>query len=114
MEYRGVRTLRVMLVIGARPQIVKSAPIIHEASKDAEVKFQLVHTEQRYARATQLATFHMFLFLGNHKVDGYRNTQENYSLENQIRWYNIQISSVTKKDIQHSGGSSLQTCNLGL
>lgn len=37
-----------MLVIGARPQIIKSAPIIHEASGDAEVEFQLVHTGQHY------------------------------------------------------------------
>jgi len=37
-----------MLVIGARPQIIKSAPIVYEASKDAEVEFQLVHTGQHY------------------------------------------------------------------
>ncbi len=37
-----------MLVIGARPQIIKSAPIIHEASKDAEMEFQIVHTGQHY------------------------------------------------------------------
>jgi len=37
-----------MLVIGARPQIIKSAPIIHEASKDAEIEFQIVHTGQHY------------------------------------------------------------------
>jgi len=37
-----------MLVIGARPQIIKSAPIIHEASKDDEIEFQVVHTGQHY------------------------------------------------------------------
>jgi len=37
-----------MLVIGARPQIIKSAPIVHEASKHAEMEFQLVHTGQHY------------------------------------------------------------------
>ena len=37
-----------MLVIGARPQIIKSAPIIDEASKDAEIEFQIVHTGQHY------------------------------------------------------------------
>ena len=37
-----------MLVVGARPQIIKSAPIVHEASGDAEVEFQLVHTGQHY------------------------------------------------------------------
>jgi len=37
-----------MLVIGARPQIIKSAPIIHEASKDSEIDLQIVHTGQHY------------------------------------------------------------------
>jgi len=37
-----------MLVIGARPQIIKSAPIIHEASREAEMEFQIVHTGQHY------------------------------------------------------------------
>jgi len=37
-----------MLIIGARPQIIKSSPIIHEASKDAEIEFQIVHTGQHY------------------------------------------------------------------
>jgi len=40
--------VKVMLVIGARPQIIKSSPIIHEASKDAEIEFQIVHTGQHY------------------------------------------------------------------
>ena len=40
--------MQVVLVVGARPQIVKSAPIIHEASKDAEIGFQIVHTGQHY------------------------------------------------------------------
>jgi UDP-N-acetylglucosamine 2-epimerase (non-hydrolysing) len=37
-----------MLVVGARPQIIKSAPIIHEAQKHKEVELQLVHTGQHY------------------------------------------------------------------
>ena len=37
-----------MVVIGARPQIIKSAPIVHEASKDTELALQLVHTGQHY------------------------------------------------------------------
>jgi len=40
--------MKVMLVIGARPQIIKSAPIIREASRDAEIALQLVHTGQHY------------------------------------------------------------------
>ena len=37
-----------MLVIGARPQIIKSAPIIHEALEDDEIELQIVHTGQHY------------------------------------------------------------------
>jgi UDP-N-acetylglucosamine 2-epimerase (non-hydrolysing) len=37
-----------MLVIGARPQIIKSAPLIHKASKDVEIDLQIVHTGQHY------------------------------------------------------------------
>jgi UDP-GlcNAc3NAcA epimerase len=40
--------VEVVLVVGARPQIVKSAPIIHEASGDTEIGFQIVHTGQHY------------------------------------------------------------------
>ena len=40
--------MKVMLVIGARPQIIKSASIVHEASNDAETEFQIVHTGQHY------------------------------------------------------------------
>ncbi len=40
--------MKIALVIGARPQIIKSAPIVHEASGDVEVEFQLVHTGQHY------------------------------------------------------------------
>jgi UDP-N-acetylglucosamine 2-epimerase len=37
-----------MLVVGARPQIIKSAPIVHEARKYGEIELQLVHTGQHY------------------------------------------------------------------
>lgn len=40
--------MRLMLVVGARPQIIKSAPIIHEAGKQDEIELQLVHTGQHY------------------------------------------------------------------
>jgi len=37
-----------MLVLGARPQIIKSAPIIHEALKKSEINLQIIHTGQHY------------------------------------------------------------------
>jgi UDP-N-acetylglucosamine 2-epimerase len=40
--------MKLMLVVGARPQIIKSAPIIHEVLKRSEIEFQLVHTGQHY------------------------------------------------------------------
>jgi len=40
--------MKLMLIIGARPQIIKSAPVIHEAQKRSEIEFQLIHTGQHY------------------------------------------------------------------
>ncbi len=40
--------MKIVVVIGARPQIIKSAPIIHEALKVADVELQIVHTGQHY------------------------------------------------------------------
>lgn len=40
--------MRLMLVVGARPQIIKSAPIIREAQKHNEIELQLIHTGQHY------------------------------------------------------------------
>jgi len=40
--------MKLMLIIGARPQIIKSAPIIHEALKKSEIELQIVHTGQHY------------------------------------------------------------------
>jgi UDP-GlcNAc3NAcA epimerase len=40
--------LHVVLVIGARPQIVKSAPLIHLAAQNSEVNFDVIHTGQHY------------------------------------------------------------------
>ena len=38
----------VKLVLGARPQIIKSAPLIHLASGDRQVLFSIIHTGQHY------------------------------------------------------------------
>jgi UDP-N-acetylglucosamine 2-epimerase len=40
--------MKLMLVIGARPQIIKSAPVIHEALEKSEIQLQLIHTGQHY------------------------------------------------------------------
>ncbi len=40
--------MKLMLIVGARPQIIKSAPIINEARKHREIELQLVHTGQHY------------------------------------------------------------------
>jgi UDP-N-acetylglucosamine 2-epimerase (non-hydrolysing) len=40
--------MKLMLVLGARPQIIKSAPLIREASTKSEIELQIVHTGQHY------------------------------------------------------------------
>jgi UDP-N-acetylglucosamine 2-epimerase len=40
--------LHVILVLGARPQIIKSAPLIQLATKSSEIRFDVVHTGQHY------------------------------------------------------------------
>ena len=40
--------MRITLVVGTRPQIIKSAPLIHLASKDEQIRLQIVHTGQHY------------------------------------------------------------------
>ena len=40
--------MNVALVIGTRPQIIKSAPIINEAAKHPDFQMQIVHTGQHY------------------------------------------------------------------
>jgi UDP-N-acetylglucosamine 2-epimerase len=40
--------LHVILVLGARPQIIKSAPLIHLATQSKEIHFEVVHTGQHY------------------------------------------------------------------
>jgi len=40
--------MKLMLVLGARPQIIKSAPIVHEALRKSAIELQLIHTGQHY------------------------------------------------------------------
>jgi UDP-N-acetylglucosamine 2-epimerase len=37
-----------MMVLGARPQFIKSAPVIHEFLKKTDVELQLIHSGQHY------------------------------------------------------------------
>lgn len=43
-----LRKANVALVLGARPQIIKSMPLIHLLNKDKQVELSLVHTGQHY------------------------------------------------------------------
>ncbi|MEM1540395.1 MAG: UDP-N-acetylglucosamine 2-epimerase (non-hydrolyzing) [Candidatus Bathyarchaeia archaeon] len=38
----------IILVLGARPQIIKSSPFIHLASKDKQIYLSVIHTGQHY------------------------------------------------------------------
>ncbi|MEM3700271.1 MAG: UDP-N-acetylglucosamine 2-epimerase (non-hydrolyzing) [Candidatus Bathyarchaeia archaeon] len=40
--------MNITLVLGARPQIIKSAPFIHLASKDEQTSLSVIHTGQHY------------------------------------------------------------------
>jgi UDP-N-acetylglucosamine 2-epimerase len=40
--------LHVILVLGARPQIIKSAPLIHLATQSNKIHFEVIHTGQHY------------------------------------------------------------------
>ncbi len=43
-----METVNAILVLGARPQIIKSAPFIHLAGKDEKINLEIVHTGQHY------------------------------------------------------------------
>lgn len=42
------RALKVMIVLGARPQFVKSAPVVHEFLRRRKIELQLIHSGQHY------------------------------------------------------------------
>jgi len=50
--------MQLMLIIGARPQIIKSVPVIHEARRHRELELQLVHTGQHYDFEMSKIFFH--------------------------------------------------------
>ena len=41
-------SMNITLVLGARPQIIKSAPFIHLANKDKQIRLDIIHTGQHY------------------------------------------------------------------
>jgi UDP-N-acetylglucosamine 2-epimerase (non-hydrolysing) len=41
--------VKVGLILGARPQIIKSMPFIHLSNEDKQVKLSIVHTGQHYS-----------------------------------------------------------------
>lgn len=43
-----MKNMKVTLILGTRPQIIKSAPLIHQAEKDSDIDMQIVHTGQHY------------------------------------------------------------------
>jgi UDP-N-acetylglucosamine 2-epimerase (non-hydrolysing) len=48
MNIRNVKAIKVMPIVGVRPQIIKSAPILHLLKEDEEVTLQLIHSGQHY------------------------------------------------------------------
>jgi UDP-N-acetylglucosamine 2-epimerase (non-hydrolysing) len=40
--------MKVTLILGTRPQIIKSAPLIHLAKEDSDINLQIIHTGQHY------------------------------------------------------------------
>jgi len=43
-----MKTMKITLILGTRPQIIKSAPLIHLAEEDPEIDLQIAHTGQHY------------------------------------------------------------------
>lgn len=43
-----MKTAKIILILGARPQIIKSAPLIYMARKNRDMCIQIVHTGQHY------------------------------------------------------------------
>ncbi|NIW14737.1 MAG: UDP-N-acetylglucosamine 2-epimerase (non-hydrolyzing), partial [Candidatus Thorarchaeota archaeon] len=48
MNILSVKEIKVMPIVGVRPQIIKSAPVLHLLDEDEEVTLQLIHSGQHY------------------------------------------------------------------
>ncbi|MDH5788791.1 MAG: UDP-N-acetylglucosamine 2-epimerase (non-hydrolyzing), partial [Candidatus Bathyarchaeota archaeon] len=48
MNIRNAKTIKVMPIVGVRPQIIKSALVLHLLDKDEEITLQLLHSGQHY------------------------------------------------------------------
>lgn len=40
--------MSIVLILGTRHQIIKSAPLIHLANRDKQIQFDVIHTSQHY------------------------------------------------------------------
>jgi UDP-N-acetylglucosamine 2-epimerase (non-hydrolysing) len=59
LDDKLMRKAKVMMVVGARPQFIKSAPIIRELVKSRkQIKLSIVHTGQHYDREMSHIFFH--------------------------------------------------------
>ncbi len=52
--------MKVMPIVGVRPQIIKAAPVIHALMEDREIEMQLIHTGQHYDYEMSKAFFENF------------------------------------------------------
>jgi len=47
--------MNITIVVGTRPQIIKSAPLIHLLNEDTKINLNVIHTGQHYDyRMTQI------------------------------------------------------------
>jgi len=45
---RRATTMTITLILGTRPQIIKSAPLVHLVEEDSDLQMQIIHTGQHY------------------------------------------------------------------
>jgi UDP-N-acetylglucosamine 2-epimerase (non-hydrolysing) len=48
MKVQSKKRIKIMPIVGVRPQIIKSAPILHLLNKDQETTLELIHSGQHY------------------------------------------------------------------
>jgi UDP-N-acetylglucosamine 2-epimerase (non-hydrolysing) len=48
MKVQSKKRIKIMPIVGVRPQIIKSAPVLHLLNKDQETTLELIHSGQHY------------------------------------------------------------------